>query len=91
MTNSHASTVDHVATKPIRLMGAHEIRLRLGGVSRQRAYQITVEARRRWEYGRPPEQPDPLAEDAPPPDGPRPAEPSTPEGTPPPEPREPVP
>ena len=44
MTNSHVSTVDHVATKPIRLMGAHEIRLRLGGVSRQRAYQITSRA-----------------------------------------------
>ena len=25
----------------MNLMGAHEIRLRLGGVSRQRAYQIT--------------------------------------------------
>lgn len=58
----------------------------------QRAYQITVEARRRWEYGRPPEQPDPLAGEAPPAtDEPGPAEPSTPEGTPPPEPREPVP
>jgi len=44
MTNSHVSTVDHVGTKPIRLMGAHEIRLRLGGVSRQRAYQITSRA-----------------------------------------------
>ncbi len=44
MTNSHTSTVDHVANKPIRLMGAHEIRLRLGGVSRQRAYQITSRA-----------------------------------------------
>jgi prophage regulatory protein len=30
-----------VGAKPIRLMGAHEIRIRLGGVSRQRAYQIT--------------------------------------------------
>jgi prophage regulatory protein len=28
----------------IRLMGAHEIRIRLGGVSRQRAYQITSRA-----------------------------------------------
>lgn len=29
-------------TRPIRLYGAHEIRVRcLGGVSRQRAYQIT--------------------------------------------------
>ena len=27
--------------KSIRLMGAHEVRVRLGGVSRQRAYQIT--------------------------------------------------
>lgn len=44
MTNSHESTVDHVASKSIRLMGAHEIRLRLGGVSRQRAYQITSRA-----------------------------------------------
>jgi prophage regulatory protein len=44
MTNSHAPTVDHVAAKPIRLMGAHEIRVRLGGVSRQRAYQITSRA-----------------------------------------------
>jgi prophage regulatory protein len=25
----------------IRLVGAHEIRMRLGGVSRQRVYQIT--------------------------------------------------
>jgi len=33
-----------VAVKPIRLMGAHEIRIRLGGVSRQRAYQITSRA-----------------------------------------------
>jgi prophage regulatory protein len=30
-----------VSTKSVRLMGAHEIRVRLGGVSRQRAYQIT--------------------------------------------------
>lgn len=43
MTNSHKSTVDHVA-KAIRLMGAHEIRVRLGMVSRQRAYQITSRA-----------------------------------------------
>ena len=40
MTNSHTPTVDHVA-KSMRLMGAHEVRVRLGGVSRQRAYQIT--------------------------------------------------
>ena len=44
MTNCHAPTVDHVGVKPIRLMGAHEIRVRLGGVSRQRAYQITSRA-----------------------------------------------
>jgi len=31
-------------TKVISLMGAHEIRIRLGGVSRQRAYQITSRA-----------------------------------------------
>lgn len=28
-------------TQQIRLMGAHEIRVRLGGISRQRVYQIT--------------------------------------------------
>jgi prophage regulatory protein len=33
-----------MATKAVRLMGAHEIRIRLGGVSRQRAYQITSRA-----------------------------------------------
>jgi len=27
--------------KAIRIIGAHEIRIRLGGVSRQRVYQIT--------------------------------------------------
>ena len=27
--------------RTIRLVGAHEIRIRLGGVTRQRAYQIT--------------------------------------------------
>ncbi|GAA3348713.1 hypothetical protein GCM10020358_68190 [Amorphoplanes nipponensis] len=27
--------------RSIRLLGAHEIRIRLGGVSRQRTYQIT--------------------------------------------------
>jgi predicted DNA-binding transcriptional regulator AlpA len=31
-----------VKAKPIRLMGAHEIRLRLGGISRQRVYQLTA-------------------------------------------------
>jgi predicted DNA-binding transcriptional regulator AlpA len=30
-----------MSVKSVRLMGAHEIRVRLGGVSRQRAYQIT--------------------------------------------------
>jgi prophage regulatory protein len=33
-----------MSTKQINLMGAHEIRIRLGGVSRQRAYQITSRA-----------------------------------------------
>ncbi|GAB1691361.1 helix-turn-helix transcriptional regulator [Krasilnikovia sp. M28-CT-15] len=27
--------------KKLNLMGAHEIRVRLGGISRQRAYQLT--------------------------------------------------
>jgi len=27
--------------KPIRLVGSHEIRVRLGGISRQRVYQLT--------------------------------------------------
>jgi prophage regulatory protein len=30
-----------MTVKPIRIVGAHEIRVRLGGVSRQRVYQIT--------------------------------------------------
>ncbi len=30
-----------VGTKRLRLVGAHEIRVRLGGISRQRVYQIT--------------------------------------------------
>ncbi len=30
--------------KAIRLMGAHEIRVRLGGISRQRVYQLTSRA-----------------------------------------------
>lgn len=30
-----------MSSQRIPLMGAHEIRIRLGGVSRQRAYQIT--------------------------------------------------
>ncbi|WP_433796798.1 helix-turn-helix transcriptional regulator [Actinoplanes sp. CA-252034] len=33
-----------MAAKVMRFMGAHEIRERLGGVSRQRAYQITARA-----------------------------------------------
>jgi prophage regulatory protein len=33
-----------MSTKQLRLVGAHEIRIRLGGVSRQRAYQITSRA-----------------------------------------------
>jgi prophage regulatory protein len=30
-----------VVAKALRIVGAHEIRVRLGGVSRQRVYQIT--------------------------------------------------
>jgi prophage regulatory protein len=33
-----------MAVKPIRVVGAHEIRVRLRGVSRQRVYQITSRA-----------------------------------------------
>lgn len=33
-----------MAVRRIRLMGAHEIRVRLGGISRQRVYQITSRA-----------------------------------------------
>ncbi|MFI7543821.1 helix-turn-helix transcriptional regulator [Actinoplanes sp. NPDC049599] len=33
-----------MAERSLRLMGAHEIRVRLGGVSRQRVYQITSRA-----------------------------------------------
>ncbi|MEU4622008.1 DNA-binding protein [Actinoplanes sp. NPDC023801] len=33
-----------MSTNELRLVGAHEIRIRLGGVSRQRAYQITSRA-----------------------------------------------
>jgi prophage regulatory protein len=33
-----------MSVKQIRLMGAHEIRICLGGVSRQRVYQITSRA-----------------------------------------------
>jgi predicted DNA-binding transcriptional regulator AlpA len=36
--------MDHMGVKTIRLMGAHEIRARLGGVSRQRTYAITRRA-----------------------------------------------
>jgi translocation and assembly module TamB len=53
----------------------------------RRGRQVLLEARRRWEYGRPPEQPDPLAQDIPPPtDEPKPGELSTPTGEPPPPP-----
>ena len=31
-----------MARKPLHLMGTHEIRVRLGGISRQRAYQLTT-------------------------------------------------
>ena len=31
-----------MARKPIHLMGSAEIRVRLGGISRQRVYQITT-------------------------------------------------
>ncbi|WP_203790399.1 helix-turn-helix transcriptional regulator [Paractinoplanes rishiriensis] len=33
-----------MSTRSLRLMGAHEIRVRLGGISRQRVYQITSRA-----------------------------------------------
>jgi predicted DNA-binding transcriptional regulator AlpA len=33
--------VDNVDSRSIRLVGAHEIRVRLGGLSRQRVYQLT--------------------------------------------------
>ena len=36
--------VESMALETMRLMGAHEIRLRLGGISRQRIYQITSRA-----------------------------------------------
>ncbi len=53
----------------------------------RRGRQILLEARRRWEYGRPPEQPDPLSGEPPPvADEPRPGEQSTPQGQPPPTP-----
>lgn len=53
----------------------------------QRKYQTTVEARRSWEYGRPPEMPDPLEADLPTTtDEPKPGELSTPTGQPPPPP-----
>ncbi len=44
MTSSRMPIVDGMAAKEIRLMGAHEIRVRLGGISRQRVYQITSRA-----------------------------------------------
>ncbi|HEX6372664.1 MAG TPA: translocation/assembly module TamB domain-containing protein [Longimicrobium sp.] len=50
----------------------------------RRGRQVLLEARRRWEYGRPPEQPDPLAEEPlPVTEEPRPGELSTPTGEPP--------
>jgi hypothetical protein len=33
-----------VACRKLKLLGAHEIRIRLGGVTRQRTYQITSRA-----------------------------------------------
>jgi prophage regulatory protein len=33
-----------VAKQSVNLMGAHEIRVRLGGISRQRVYQLTSRA-----------------------------------------------
>jgi predicted DNA-binding transcriptional regulator AlpA len=39
-----AGAVPAWLTAQIRLVGAHEIRVRLGGVSRQRAYQIISRA-----------------------------------------------
>jgi prophage regulatory protein len=33
-----------VVKRSIHLMGAHEIRVRLGGISRQRVYQLTSRA-----------------------------------------------
>ena len=53
----------------------------------RRSRQILLEARRRWEYGRPPVMEDPLSDEPPPVvDAPRPGEPSTPTGQPPPPP-----
>ncbi|HEY0026203.1 MAG TPA: translocation/assembly module TamB [Longimicrobium sp.] len=53
----------------------------------RRSRQITLEGRRRWEYGRPPDTAADSAEvDTPPPDVPRPGELSTPTGEPPPRP-----
>jgi autotransporter translocation and assembly factor TamB len=50
----------------------------------RRGRQVLLEARRRWEYGRPPEQPDPLAtEPLPATEEPKPGELSTPTGEPP--------
>jgi prophage regulatory protein len=40
-TSSRTPIVMGMAREKIRLMGAHEIRMRLGGISRQRVYQIT--------------------------------------------------
>ncbi|WP_420129238.1 translocation/assembly module TamB domain-containing protein [Longimicrobium sp.] len=53
----------------------------------RRGRQMLLEGRRRWEYGRPPEQPDPLEADLPTTtDEPKPGELSTPTGQPPPPP-----
>jgi autotransporter translocation and assembly factor TamB len=53
----------------------------------RRGRQVLLEARRRWEYGRPPEQPDPLGDEPlPVPEEPGPGELSTPTGQPPPPP-----
>lgn len=53
----------------------------------RRGRQVLLEARRRWEYGRPPVQEDPLSGEPPPvTDEPRPGEQSTPQGQPPPPP-----
>ena len=43
-TSSRTPIVVGMAGEKIRLMGAHEIRMRLGGISRQRVYQITNRA-----------------------------------------------
>jgi prophage regulatory protein len=52
LSYSQATIVVCMAEARLHLMGAHEIRVRLGGVSRQRTYQITSRA----------DFPEPLAE-----------------------------